>query len=594
MSRPAGPRGGQDDAGFLVGALSLLAITAAGAVWLPVTLTNPPGYIGGGPIDVATGVIKGEIRWTTACTLAALTELVVVALVTGLAVWGWRRIRRTRTRVDPAARRMATRQDLAHLSPAGVADSGRRLRPSLANVEKPEPDQLGVMIGYTVTGGMPLRQSWEDMAVDIWGPRTGKTTARAIPAVVAAPGPTLVTSVKGDIVDATREVRATRGSVWAFDPQHILGPDQGLWWNPLRAITTITDARRLAEHFSAAEREPGVQRDAFFDPSSEELVANLLLAAAVAGRDILAVYRWAVNPRDDEPALLLRDQGFDLPGDAITGVVNMPDKTRGGIYAGAQKMLMCLTEPAVTRWVTPPATGPILEFNPTNFVTTTDVLYLLSQGGPGSPAPLVAALTDAVLRAGEQRARASNGRRLDPPLLSVLDEAANICRLRQLPSLYSYYGSHGLPIITILQSYAQGIDVWGREGMRKLWSAANVRTYGGGVADPDFLEELSKLIGEHDVTTRSTSSSGSGWGQRSISHAPRRQRILDVSDLHALPRGRMIVYASGAPPALARTAPWQNSPYAEAIRGSITAWDPAERVNWALPTITGEPPESTP
>ncbi|GAB3866619.1 hypothetical protein GCM10029963_79220 [Micromonospora andamanensis] len=404
--------------------------------------------------------------------------------------------------------------------PEGVADSGRRLRPSLADVDRPDPDHFGVLIGTTVAGGMPLRQSWEDMAIDIWGPRTGKTTSRAIPAIVAAPGPTLVTSVKGDIVDATREIRAARGAVWAFDPQHILGTEQNMWWNPLRAVATITDARRLAEHFAAAEREPGVSRDAFFDPSSEELVANLLLAAAVSGRDILAAYRWAVSPRDDEPAMLLREHGFDLPADAVSGVVNMPDKTRGGIYAGAQKMLMCLTEPAVTRWVTPPTRGGVLEFDPAAFVTSTDVLYLLSQGGPGSPAPLVAALTDAVLRAGELQARASAGRRLDPPLLSILDEAANICRLRQLPNLYSYYGSHGLPIITILQSYPQGVDVWGREGMRKLWSAANVRTYGGGVADPDWLEELSKLIGEHDVTTRSTSSSGTGWGQRSVSTPP--------------------------------------------------------------------------
>ncbi|WP_316250338.1 TraM recognition domain-containing protein, partial [Micromonospora aurantiaca (nom. illeg.)] len=85
--------------------------------------------------------------------------------------------------------------------------------------------------------------------------------------------------------------------------------------------------------------------------------------------------------------------------------------------------------------------------------------------------------------------------------------------------------------------------MWGREGMRTLWSAANFRTYGCGVADPDWLEELSRLIGEHDVTTRSTSSSGSGWGQRSVSHATRRQRVLDVSGLHALPRGRMVVCA---------------------------------------------------
>ncbi|MGN9811414.1 hypothetical protein ACTMSW_18915 [Micromonospora sp. BQ11] len=45
-----------------------------------------------------------------------------------------------------------------------------------------------MLIAYTVASGMPLRQSWEDMAVGIWGPRTGKTTSRAILAVVAALG----------------------------------------------------------------------------------------------------------------------------------------------------------------------------------------------------------------------------------------------------------------------------------------------------------------------------------------------------------------------------------------------------------------------
>lgn len=30
---------------------------------------------------------------------------------------------------------------------------------------------------------------------------------------------------------------------------------------------------------------------------------------------------------DDEPAELLRERGYDLPADAVAGVVNMPDKT---------------------------------------------------------------------------------------------------------------------------------------------------------------------------------------------------------------------------------------------------------------------------
>ncbi len=594
VTRRPGPGGntGGHLGGATVGGAALIVLTAATTVWIPIATTHAPGYTGGGIFAALFGLIGGDINWTTACTRVAAIELATLAVITTTVAWWWRRHRKNRTRIDAAGRKMATREDVTHLTPTGVTESARRLRPTLADTRHIDLDNAGVQICLTLDG-TPLSQSWEDMAVDIWGPRTGKTTCRAIPAIVAAPGPVIVTSVKGDIVDATRDPRAERGPIWIFDPQSILDGNQTMWWNPLRHIDTITTARRLAEHFASAEREPGVQRDAFFDPSSEELVANLLLAAAVGGRTVLDAYRWVVNFRDDEPAQILRQHNYELPAEAINGVMNMPDRTKGGIYAGGQKMLMCLTEPAVTRWVTPPTTNTIHEFDPRAHVTTRGTLYLLSQGGPGSPAPLIAALTDATLRAGELHARTQPGRRLDPPMLSVLDEAANICRLRQLPSLYSYYGSHGLPIDTILQSYAQGIDVWGREGMRKLWSAANIRTYGGGVADPDFLDELSKLVGEHDIITRSTSTTGIGWGDTSVSHAPRRQRILDIADLHALPRGRMVVFSSGAPPVLGRTIPWHNGPHADRIKASIRHWDPDQQTDWTLqPAET--PPDGTP
>ena len=54
-------------------------------------------------------------------------------------------------------------------------------------------------------------------------------------------------------------------------------------------------------------------------------------------------------------------------------------------------------------------------------------------------------------------------------MVGVLDEAANVCRWRELPNLYSHYGSRGIVLMTILQSWSQGVEVWGRDGMRKLW-----------------------------------------------------------------------------------------------------------------------------
>jgi type IV secretory pathway TraG/TraD family ATPase VirD4 len=160
-------------------------------------------------------------------------------------------------------------------------------------------------------------------------------------------------------------------------------------------------------------------------------------------------------------------------------------------------------------------------------------------------------------------------------MVGVLDEAANVCRWRKLPDLYSHYGSRGICLLTILQSWSQGVEVWGKEGMRKLWSAATVKIYGGGVSEVEFLDELSRLIGDFDLLNRSVSHGGRQG--RSTSRSMRRERILDVSDLASLPQGRIVVFGSGARPVLARSVPWMAGPHADAIRASIRAHDPATR-----------------
>ncbi len=85
-----------------------------------------------------------------------------------------------------------------------------------------------------------------------------------------------------------------------------------------------------------------------------------------------------------------------------------------------------------------------------------------------------------------------------------------MCRWQDLPDLYSHYGSRGIPIMSIFQSYSQGIDVFGRDGMRKLFSAANEVVYLGGVKESEWLRELSDLIGDYDHLTNSVSYSKGG------------------------------------------------------------------------------------
>lgn len=100
-------------------------------------------------------------------------------------------------------------------------------------------------------------------------------------------------------------------------------------------------------------------------------------------------------------------------------------------------------------------------------------LYCVSKERRGITAGLVTALTVAVAAAAEKLGERSPRGRLPVPMVLVLDEAANVCRWPELPNLYSHFGSRRIVVLTILQSWAQGVEVWGREGMSKLCQAAS-------------------------------------------------------------------------------------------------------------------------
>ena len=107
--------------------------------------------------------------------------------------------------------------------------------------------------------------------------------------------------------------------------------------------------------------------------------------------------------------------------------------------------------------------------------------------------------------------------------------------------------------MTLLQSWSQGAQVWGPTGMRKLWGASNVRVYGGGAAEQEFLSDLEKLIGEYNRLVASPSAvRAPGGGSTSTSWQLTPTPILTVADLAALPRERIIVMPSGSAPVLAQ------------------------------------------
>lgn len=532
------------------------------------------------PITLVAGLFNGEVTWPTMATVIAAVigvVLITLAVLVGIMV---SKARSKHLSSDKSAQYMGSPKDIRPmLAPA------RRKQAQRMGVKS---DSFGLPLGKALPGKASIYSSFEDMMILIAGPRTMKSTAYAIPLVMGAPGALLATSNKRDVLDATRLYRSQQGQVWILDPQSVANEAPTWFWDPLTYVTDESKAEKLAGQFAASARAAGAKVDAYFDSEAENLISLLLLAAAKGGNPITQVYSWLTNPAERAPAAVLETRGYALHAESLTALMMLPEKQRDGVYGTARALMGFLRNTSFTRWIV--AQPGARAFVPADFVRTTDTLYLLSKEGGGGAGSIVAALTVAVSEAAEDYATISPGGRMPVPFLGVLDEAANICRFKDLDSLYSHYGSRGILFMTILQNWAQGEDVWGKNGMEKLWSAANIKIYGGGVDDDRYLRRLSDLIGTYE-RVQTTQSHGKQGATRSRS--VQEKQILTVSELRELPKGRAVMFASGIPAKMIAPPPWfTGGPHVEVIKASLAQY--ASTAPATNPELNPEPSSGQP
>lgn len=560
--------------------------------------------LGGGeadwnPLGLIVLLFLGKTSWPTASTgylaafgLAILGLLVAAAVIakhTGIA----EKMRRHRVekRLDSLARTsMINPHDVPETDPRFQAATTRKLAP---NVPENHPGFPGVPVGTTVVANRVLRMMWEWVALAYAGTRMGKTAGLCVPAILTAPGAVIATSNKPDIFTDTQGIRRQQGTVWLLDLQGVVTGNQQqralFWFNPLRGVRDLPAAKHVMDCFVSAAIEPGSRPDAYFDPESRDLFGAYILAAAMAGGDLLHVTSWLRNTQSQVAPTILDENGYHDLAESMRARQRINSRQRDGFYGMARRYLTPLDEPRFAAAIVPNQRKTISlnengkitvsdgdhihnlpELNIARFVRSTDTIYALSEEGPGSAAAIGTALIGAVFIEAKRYGRTQPNKRLPMPLLAVLDEAANVCRLRELPKWYSYFGSQGINAITILQSPSQAVDVWGEAGAKLLSDAANLTWYGGNVDDKKYLGDLAASIGDHYVETESMSVSTSlrngtgGSSQRSW----QRERIMDVSDLEALPHTRAIVKIGGSKPLLVKKDFWFDSKHKHAVTAS--------------------------
>ncbi|MFI7539828.1 type IV secretory system conjugative DNA transfer family protein [Actinoplanes sp. NPDC049599] len=581
MSRSGGGASGEKMT-WLIPGLALLNIVLFGVIWFGGTVGaaimgngwHPPPF----SMDVYAAVLTGSAAevWPGAPPYAVYAGIVLVlALVIILAlliVVGAYKKFANRTRG------LAGQREMRSMMPKGIAARARDLRPSLQGVKTLRPDDTGNLLGDLSPSGPELRSSFEDVELDLMAPRAGKSTGIAIPRLLRATGAVLLTSNKSDVYTVTRQERMKVGTVWTFDPQGIAHTPREMWWDMLADCDTIEGARRLSGHFVTSVNDDASKKD-FWISAAQNTLTSLFLAAARGGATVPDLLAWLADPADRTPIDLLREVGLPAMAEQLQGTVRGAVETRDGIYETARQCVACLLDPGILAWVSPDPTRP--EFIPDRHVLGKDTLYLLSKDGGGSAAGVIAGLADATMRAGVVAAERMGGR-LDPPMTAVLDEAANVCRISDLPDLYSHLGSRGINVVTLLQSYRQGVRVWGEPGMDALWSAATVKLLGAGLDDADFVDKVARLIGQHDVKTPSYSRSRDGTSR---SYSYRQEQVLPADKIRALPKGTALLLATGVRPAMIKLRPWYKEPnagpIARAAKEEVAAITERAAASWA-------------
>lgn len=143
--------------------------------------------------------------------------------------------------------------------------------------------------------------------------------------------------------------------------------------------------------------------------------------------------------------------------------------------------------------------------------------------------------------------------RLDPPLLLVLDEAANIAPLRDLAQIASTAAGLGIQLVTVWQDRAQIANRYGQSASTVV-NNHRAKLVLSGVADTGTTSDVAQLVGETEVDRRSTTVDDQG--RISATEATQSRLLATSSGIRTLRPFRGLLVYGHVRPALVDLRPF--------------------------------------
>jgi type IV secretion system protein VirD4 len=416
-----------------------------------------------------------------------------------------------------------------------------------------------VVLGRLAGAGGARRQPWRRArllatearhSVLVFGPtQSGKTTGLAIPAILEWRGPVMATSVKADLVRDTLVWRRRQGRAWIYDPTASTGLAAATW-SPLAGAREWAGAQRLAHWLTTASAPRAGLSDAeFWLAAAAKLLAPLLHACALSGRDMADLVRWLDTMEQAEVTAALVVAAAQDALVAFEASCRRDERQLSSIYTTAEMALAAFADPKVV------ASARSSEIQADLLLDGSHTLYLCGTAHEqGRLQGVFASLIQAVIEAAIYRASVS-GTRLDPPLLLVLDEAANIAPLRELDTLASTAAGMGIQLITICQDVAQLAARYGPDRARTIANNHRAKLVLSGLSDPTTLELMSGLLGEEAYQHHSVSAE-SHERRRTFTSSVAYRRLASTDELRRIPPGYGVLVYGHLPAARLELRSW--------------------------------------
>lgn len=389
---------------------------------------------------------------------------------------------------------------------------------------------------------------------------SGKTTGLAVPALLEWEGPVLATSVKTDLVHDTLARRRELGEVKVFDPTAVTGLARASW-TPLDGCDDWQTARQVADRLARAAQPSAGAEAEFWARSGARYLAPLMFAAARSGRSMGDVAAWVNTEEQDDVEVALGASDGEVAGagdaqgcraalDTLRSIWASDDRLRSSLTATAAVALDAYGDPTVVecsryadltaRWL---LSGGA---NTAYLCATADEQERL--------APLFVTLISEV-RAAVYRRAAETGKAIEPRLLMVLDEAANIAPLPDLHTIAATGGGQGLQLVTVVQDLAQMEARWpGRA--ETVVNNHGAKIVGSGISCAKTLDYFARMLGDEEIRQVSTSTADEPGRGGSRTESSTWRAIAPANVLREARQGTGVLVYGNLPPARLKLRPW--------------------------------------